>query len=171
MLDQNVVAFLSVIIGAIAIIAGLGGVILGSQLNNRSMRNEAKRKRDEEKIEEIYTLATKFDRWILDAHFDMMYAPKTDESYTLLLFRYPYEMLPMQNRITALVSLYLPQLEEETEEFFFGLGWVRQSQTFVYMAEKKGENAEKEKDEYDRATFKFEQAYKTLQSSLEKLVK
>lgn len=95
MLDQNTTTVLTT---AITVIGTLGGVVLGVILSNRYVARQQKAKRNEEKIEEIYTLVTQVYASISEN------IRNNDPDFNKKIRR-------DLNRIGNLINLYLPALK------------------------------------------------------------
>lgn len=172
MLDQNTIAFLSVVISAIGILGTLGGVFLGSKLNSRYMMEADKRKRLEEKIEEMFTIVMQINKWAEELSDDMDVA-LTDRNlkYDLKASRYN-EIKPAVDRITTLVSLYIGQVMDEVGKFLDDFADLRDSYGLLFIASTRQNLDEQEAhSQLAKAGESFHNSYVALLASLEKLVR
>jgi hypothetical protein len=173
MLDQNTLAFLSIVISAMGIIGALGGVYLGSKLNSRYMMEADKRKRNTEKIEEVYSLVLQVDIWVGNA-IGLMPKARQEVEYRYDPYSLRYdEIKPSLNRITTLVKLYLPQIAEVTQKFIDE--FTRLCDPIyhsLYITSKKESDKEEEiADEFRKASHNYAKSYVDLLFALEKLVR
>jgi len=172
MFDPNVLAFLSVIISAIGIIGALGGVYLGSKLNSRYMMEADKRKRNDEKIEEIYTLVLQIQKWAEDTSSKVKKAPQVInylEDNTIVRYN---DIKPSVDRIITLVRLYIPQILETTQRFLDDFTRLRDPLYHLQYLASKNESDKKQEveDELYKARDNFAKSYVDLLFALEKLV-
>jgi hypothetical protein len=153
MMDQNTT---TIIASAIAVLGTLGGAIAGVLLSNRhaskmeKLRIEQEKvKRDSAVIEEVYTLLTRIENQIYRkvGNSDLPEIRNDDI-----------------DRVRTLIYLYLPSVKQKFDE-------LSESIFHLTIALANGQETKEKYDEAHKKFQSFSKRFKSLQSSLEKMVK
>jgi hypothetical protein len=161
MLDQNTTTVLTALI---TVGGTLGGVILGVVLTNRYASTQEKIKRMQPVIEETYTL-------LITIHKHLSYCIRKDGPQSGLL----QEIREPMDRLMVLLSLYLPSLKQQTNDYFKNLLELGTAYSGYYdLWEIDADDEWGLKEEYTKIQQLMETSIKrdkALRQSLENLVK